>query len=152
MRYDIDIQTLVEVDSSWVPIIKTAVSTTLTLENANPTSQLTLVLTDNDQLHQLNAQFRGKDAPTDILSFPAEPMVGMENYLGDIVVSVAYAEKHAQAEGHTLLAELQLLAVHGTLHLLGYDDIDPIEKKEMWAVQTAVLNKLGLHLNVSTKL
>ena len=152
MKFEIDIQTLVEVDEGWVALIKTAVSITLTHEKANPNAQLSIVLSDDDHLQQLNAQFRSKDTPTDILSFPATPMAGMENYLGDIIISVAYAQKHATAEGHTLAEELQLLGVHGTLHLLGYDDIEPDDKKAMWAVQTAVLNKLGLSLKIADSL
>ena len=151
MTFEIEIQELVEVEHAWVELMKTAVFTTLTQQKAGPKSQLTIVLSDNAHLQALNAQFREKDSPTDILSFPTEPMVGMENYLGDIVISVAYAQKHANEEGHTLSEELQLLGVHGTLHLLGYDDIESEDKKEMWAVQTAVLNQLGLNLKVAQK-
>ncbi len=149
MTFEIEIQELVEVDSAWVELMKTAVFTTLTQQKADPQSQLTIVLSDNEHLQALNAQFREKDSPTDILSFPTEPMVGMEHYLGDIVISIAYAQKHADEEGHTLTEELQLLGVHGTLHLLGYDDLEPADKKEMWAAQTAVLNQLGLNLKVA---
>ncbi|MEM7332191.1 MAG: rRNA maturation RNase YbeY [Chloroflexota bacterium] len=148
MSFEIDIQALVEVEKSLITLIKTAVLTTLTYEKAHPNAQLSLVLSDNPHLQQLNAQFRQKDTPTDILSFPAEPTVGMEHYLGDIVISVNYAQHHAAKEGHTLAEELQLLGVHGTLHLLGYDDIDPPDRKTMWAAQTAVLNELGIQLKV----
>ena len=146
--FEVDVQANVEVEESWIALIKTAVQTTLTLEKTTSPQTVSIVLTNDEQLHQLNLQFRQQDKPTDILSFPATKMHGMANYLGDIVISVAYAQRHAKQEGHTLAEELQLLGVHGTLHLLGYDDINPEAKKEMWLAQTAVLRQLGLNIKV----
>lgn len=148
MMYEIDIQVEVPIADVLVGLIKTAVSTTLTHEEIEPLAELSLVLSTDDHLHELNKQFRQQDKPTDILSFPAPDMPGMDTYLGDIVISVAYAQRHADQEGHTLEEELQLLGVHGTLHLLGYDDMTLEDKKEMWAVQTAVLKKLNLTLQI----
>jgi probable rRNA maturation factor len=109
---------------------------------------LTLLLTDDAQIQQLNRDFRGEDKPTDVLSFPAgATLPGMGEavaYLGDIAISAPYAQRQAQAAGHPLTAELQLLAIHGVLHLLGYDHGEPEEKADMWAAQTAVLAALGL--------
>jgi probable rRNA maturation factor len=68
----------------------------------------------------------------------------MKQYLGDIIIAVPYSARQAAASGHDLDAELQLLAVHGTLHLLGHDHADLEEKAKMWQAQTAVLTKLGL--------
>jgi len=80
--------------------------------------ELSLVLAGDGLLRRLNRQYRGKDKPTDVLSFPGE---GGEAGLGDIVISVAKAERNARRFGRTLREELDVLALHGFLHVLGYD-------------------------------
>ncbi len=107
---------------------------------------LTIVLTDDAQLRQLNRDYLDNDAPTDVLSFSAsetDPETG-RRYLGDILISIPRALEQAQAAGHTLLAETQLLVVHGTLHLLGHDHAEAQEKARMWKAQAEVLERLGL--------
>jgi probable rRNA maturation factor len=107
---------------------------------------LAIVLTDDAQLRELNRDYLGIDAPTDVLSFPAsetDPETG-RRYLGDILISVPRAEEQARAAGHALEAEAQLLAVHGMLHLLGYDHAEDAEKARMWKAQAEVLERLGL--------
>jgi probable rRNA maturation factor len=107
---------------------------------------LSIVLTDDAQLHELNREYLGVDAPTDVLSFPAsetDPETG-RRYLGDILISIPRAEEQARAAGHSLEAEAQLLTVHGTLHLLGYDHAEAAEKARMWQAQAEVLERLGL--------
>lgn len=109
---------------------------------------LTILLTDDNTLQQLNQDFRQIDAPTDVLSFPSgdvHPGSGLI-YLGDIAISVPYATRHARTEGHALGAELQLLTVHGVLHLLGYDHMEPGEKAEMWMAQAEILQNLGAEI------
>ena len=80
--------------------------------------ELSLVLAGDGLLRRLNRVYRGKDKPTDVLSFPGE---GGEAGLGDIVISVANAERNARRFGRTLPEELDVLALHGFLHVLGYD-------------------------------
>jgi probable rRNA maturation factor len=80
--------------------------------------EMALVLAGDSLLHRLNRDYRGKDRPTDVLSFPGE---GGEAGLGDVVISVATAERNARAGGRTLARELDVLALHGFLHVLGYD-------------------------------
>jgi probable rRNA maturation factor len=82
------------------------------------TGEVSLVLTGDRPLRALNARYRGKDNPTDVLSFPGE---GGESGLGDIVISVDTAARNARAGGRTLPRELDVLALHGFLHVLGYD-------------------------------
>lgn len=127
--------------------LQTAVTAALAREGA-PAGEVTLLLADDARLRELNRQFRGVDAPTDVLSFPAGEDVpslpGEPPYLGDIAISVPYAARQAAAAGHSLAAELQLLAIHGALHLLGHDHGTPGEKARMWAVQAAILEGLGL--------
>ena len=87
--------------------------------------ELALVLTDDALLTQLNEQYRGKEGPTDVLSFPMDPddlVPGEPAQLGDILISVPQAEANAIAAGHGRAMELRLLAVHGLLHLLGHED------------------------------
>ncbi len=109
-------------------------------------TDLTLVLTGDSQVRKLNREFLGIDAPTDVLSFPAgetDPETG-RLYLGDILISIPRAESQAQSGGHTLEAELQLLVVHGVLHLLGHDHAEAQEKARMWAAQAQVLERIGI--------
>ena len=80
--------------------------------------ELSLVLAGDGLLRRLNREYRGKDKPTDVLSFPGD---GGEAGLGDIVISVAKAERNARRLGRTLPQELDVLALHGFLHVLGYD-------------------------------
>lgn len=114
-------------------------------------SDITIVLTDDAQLHELNRDYLGVDAPTDVLSFPAselDPETG-STYLGDILISIPRAAQQAQAAGHPIEAEVQLLVVHGVLHLLGYDHAEADEKARMWAEQSKVLERLGLvYINI----
>lgn len=112
----------------------------------SPEAELTIVLTDDTRLRELNRDYLGIDAPTDVLSFPAsetDPETGA-HYLGDILVSVARARAQAEAAGHPLESELQLLVVHGVLHLLGYDHAQAEEKARMWKTQADILEGLGL--------
>jgi probable rRNA maturation factor len=107
---------------------------------------LTVVLSDDARLQKLNRDYLGVDAPTDVLSFPAsetDPETGAR-YLGDIIISISRAEAQAKSAGHPLEAEVQLLVVHGVLHLLGYDHAEAEEKTKMWKTQAEVLERLGL--------
>ena len=144
--YTIDVQSEVAISEEIEAKVATAVAHTLHQQQVEPTASLSVVLSDDESIRQLNQQFRDVDSATDVLSFPAgEPMPGVEGvYLGDIIMSVPYAQKQADHNGHALESELQLLAVHGTLHLLGYDHVTAVEKEEMWVAQTAVLTQLGL--------
>ncbi|MBI3165074.1 MAG: rRNA maturation RNase YbeY [Chloroflexi bacterium] len=127
----------------------------LTLELAPPLSppgldsthgDLSIVLSDDRHLHELNLDYLGVDSPTDVLSFPAaETDPETESlYLGDIAISIPRAMQQAQNAGHPVEAEAQLLVVHGVLHLLGYDHSTDEEKAVMWAEQARVLERLGL--------
>lgn len=116
------------------------------LAHQSADGDLTVVLTDDAQLRELNRDYLGIDTPTDVLSFPAsetDPETA-RRYLGDILISVQRADEQAHAAGHTLEAEVQLLIVHGTLHLLGYDHAEADEKARMWKAQTEALERLGL--------
>lgn len=132
-------------------LLERAARFTLDQESAPADADMTIVLTDDRQLHELNLEYLGVDAPTDVLSFPAsesDPETGTQ-YLGDILISIPRAAQQAQAAGHPLEAETQLLVVHGTLHLLGYDHAGAQEKTRMWNAQAGVMSKLGLgHIKI----
>ena len=111
--------------------------------------EMTVLIEVDERLRELNLQFRGLNAATDVLSFPADefdPDTGLR-YLGDIIISYPTAEAQAQAAGVSVEAELQLLVIHGVLHLLGHDHADPEEKARMWAAQKAILDELGLTIH-----
>lgn len=105
---------------------------------------LTLAIEDNLMIQSLNRQFRNIDSVTDVLSFPADEVDPDTNirYLGDVIISYEQAQAQAEAENHSLHEELILLAIHGTLHLLGYDHIQDDEKINMWNIQNKLLAKL----------
>lgn len=116
-----------------------------------PASSLSIIITDDTTVQQLNHLYRGINSPTDVLSFEynldpdfpiADPMAS--NHLGDIIIAYPVAEAQAISKGHTVLDEILLLAVHGTLHLLGFDHDTPDNKKKMWTAQQQVMSGLGL--------
>jgi probable rRNA maturation factor len=122
-----------------------------TLEHQRPGQvvDLSIVISGDEKLQELNFQFLGVDSPTDVLSFPGEitdPETGVP-YLGDVVVSYPRAQAQAADGKHSEEAELQLLVVHGVLHLLGHDHAEPDEKERMWAAQSEILNRLGININ-----
>jgi probable rRNA maturation factor len=110
-----------------------------------------VVIEDSEKLHELNNQFLGIDAPTDVLSFPSgNEETDIETgryYLGDIIISYPIAVEQARNNGHPVMAELMMLVVHGTLHLLGYDHAEEAGKNEMWLAQREALERLGVRLN-----
>ena len=133
-----------------------AASETLLHERVEGPCELAVVVTNDRALHELNRRHRGVDAPTDVLAFADEtrgPFVGapgLPRYLGDVVVSFQRAKAQAAEAGHDVQAELQLLVVHGVLHLLGYDDLAQEKRTEMWAAQTQVLQMLGVEVHLPT--
>lgn len=128
-------------------LLRKAAETTL-IREGNGVGDLTLVLTGDKKIKELNKQFRGIDLPTDVLSFPTENREKGAQYLGDILVSVPRAKVQAKEAGHSLNEEITLLTVHGVLHLLGYDHSDAAGKAEMWKAQEAILRELGVNLDV----
>ncbi len=148
MPYTIDVQSTNRYPTAYMRAVATAANVAMTHESVSDGAAVTLLLTDDDYLRQLNLQYRGEDRATDVLSFPGgDPIPGAENlleYLGDIAISVETAKAQAAAKGHEATAELQLLAVHGVLHLAGYDHDDEEGKAAMWAAQEAILGRLGL--------
>jgi probable rRNA maturation factor len=127
-------------------LLERAARATLEHEAQSLDSELSVILTDDARLHELNLNYLGVDAPTDVLSFPAsetDPETGAR-YIGDILISIPRAQTQADAAGHSLEAEVQLLVVHGVLHLIGHDHAEAKEKARMWKAQAEILERLGL--------
>jgi len=111
--------------------------------------EVTLVITDDVGIQELNRDFLDIDAPTDVLAFSAREETGgfvsapeASGYLGDVIVSYPRAAAQAGEQGHSVERELALLVVHGVLHLLGYDHAEAEEQTRMWARQEAILASL----------
>jgi probable rRNA maturation factor len=99
-----------------------------------------LILTDDNEIKEINREFRNIDKPTDVLSFPLEEMPGMP--LGSIIISVDTAKKGAEEFSHSVEDEIKLLFLHGLLHLLGYDH--ETDSGEMRAKEEEIIKKLNL--------
>lgn len=128
-----------------IPVLERAVITVLTMEGIED-GEVSLALVDDERIQALNEQYRGIAAPTDVLSFPLgeQPEIGLPHALGDVVISLQRAQAQAIAFGHTLAREAAFLAVHGTLHLLGYDHHTAEEERAMRGREEAALERLGL--------
>ena len=113
-------------------------------------SEVSITLTDDKNIHELNKKFRGIDRPTDVLSFALresdEPKIlnAELETLGDIIISVERAKLQAEEYGHSFLREMIFLEVHGLLHLLGYDHIEENDRLEMEAEQKFIMEKLEI--------
>lgn len=131
-------------------LLHEAAEKTLQAGSADGSASLSIRLTDEGEIRNLNQQYRGLDKTTDVLSFPADFMdPDLESrYLGDVVICFPVAAAQADNRGHPVAAELQLLVVHGVLHLLGYDHGTEGEKKPMWSLQEEILSELGLDIEV----
>ena len=116
-----------------------------------PDQTVTVVtLTGDENLREYNSRYRGLDEPTDVLAFAAREQAtdprfqappGTEDWLGDIVISVPLARRQAREAGHKVNEEVRLLAVHGFLHLLGYDHAEPTEEATMTALTSRILSE-----------
>lgn len=142
----IDLQIAESLESKVSPdALLSAVQAALNYNDPALDVNLTVAVDTDETLHALNLQYRGINAPTDVLSFNADeidPETG-QTYLGDILISYERALAQAEKAGHPVQNELQLLAVHGTLHLLGFDHGQEDEKRRMWAAQAEILEQIG---------
>lgn len=157
---DIDERFAAEVAEETLAGALKAVLTHLGIGNAG----VAVVVTDNDYVQNLNRTYRGVDAPTDVLSFASQegdeldaafaPEVAEEidRYLGDLILAFPYAAAQAARYGYPIQTEMQLLVVHGSLHLLGYDHNTDEAQAEMWAAQHAVLTDLGVSVDLRQRM
>ena len=135
-------------------MITTVVNETIKQENlTNEMLECSFIFVDNQQIREINANYRQKDAVTDVITFAIEDEmpgeikiqgIPMPRMLGDVFISLPRTREQAERYGHSFERELSFLAVHGCLHLLGYDHIEPEEEKIMFGKQEDVLNALGI--------
>lgn len=147
-----DRQKVVKVPTGIRLLIRRCCTAVLTMEDFEGSAEVSVSFLSNDQIRQLNAEHRGKDVPTDVLSFPlgengvydVNPETGAQ-MLGDIVISLEKATEQAELYGHSLRREIGFLTVHSMLHLLGYDhEGGSLEAVRMREKEEAVLASLGL--------
>lgn len=150
-------------DFDYEEVIKSVISKTLETENCPYETEVNVLLTGNEEIHEANKEFRGIDRPTDVLSFPMvdydfpsdfsyveenqESYINPETdelLLGDIMISVDKVYEQANEYGHSREREFAFLIAHSMLHLLGYDHIDEEERKVMEEKQEAILDALGI--------
>jgi probable rRNA maturation factor len=122
-------------------------------ETVEDNSEVSVTFVSNERIHEINREYREKDAPTDVISFAMEElgegeiqMIGAEQprVLGDIIISVPKAEEQATEYGHSFIRELGFLSVHGFLHLLGYDHMEKADEEKMFSRQKELLDDYGL--------
>lgn len=145
-------QNVVKIPTGIRLLVRRCCSAVLQMEEFIDPAEVSVTFVDNEQIRELNAEYRNKDSATDVLSFPlgenGEYDVNMETgalLLGDIIISVPRAIEQAEMYGHSLRREIGFLTVHSMLHLLGYDhENEGIEAVRMREKEEQVLNKLGL--------
>ncbi|MBD1555843.1 rRNA maturation RNase YbeY [Vibrio sp. S9_S30] len=109
-----------------------------------PQAEVTIRIVDVEESQQLNHEYRGKDKPTNVLSFPFEVPPGMEmDLLGDLVICRQVVELEAKEQDKSVTAHWAHMVVHGSLHLLGYDHIEDEEADEMEALETEIMQSMG---------
>jgi probable rRNA maturation factor len=113
-------------------------------EASSASSEIAIVLTDDSGIQALNRKWRGRDEPTNVLSFPAHPVSAAGRHLGDIALAFETLAREAKAQGKPFAHHLAHLAVHGYLHLLGYDHDTDREAEAMERFETRILRKLGI--------
>ena len=159
MEHQIILETEVEVSDSVTSQIETVIRAALEAQQVKLPCEISVLLTDDEGIHQINLDMREVDRPTDVLSFPMfdlEPGVPPEGEeyldpatdlcpLGDMCISLERAAAQAQEFGHSLEREICYLTVHSVLHLLGYDHLDegPM-KAQMREREEAILSELGI--------
>ena len=142
------------VDSKVEELIRELLSHAATAEALTGEVEVAVTFMTDEAIQEVNAQYRGKDVPTDVISFALEEMTegevaivaeeGMPTVLGDILISVETAARQAGEYGHDFKREIGFLALHGFLHLLGYDHTTEEEETEMFGRQKEILASFGL--------
>ena len=155
-KIEIDISWEIDEDKSIEEKIRETVKSALEVENATCDVYLSVVVTDNKNIQEINREQRNIDAPTDVLSFPGyekeewEELKNVQDevmYIGDIVVSKERIIEQAEEYGTGFEREFCYLIAHGMLHLMGYDHMEEADKKIMRAKEEEVMKKLNLERN-----
>lgn len=141
-----EIQIRTDVPDEAADIISAAIEGALKKQKREGSVSVTVV--DDETIHGINKEYRNVDRPTDVISFPSEEgeeiIAPPDGFLGDLVISYPRAVAQAEEYGHSIRRELSFLAVHGTLHLLGYDHMTDEDSKNMFALQDEILDYIGV--------
>lgn len=163
MTLNIEYETAIKLEIEYETIISKVVDMAMDTEDCPYEAEINVILTDNEEIKNINKSYREVDAPTDVLSFPMvdyetpadfshledntddyfNPETG-ELLLGDIIVSVEKVVTQAQEYGHSKERELGFLIAHSMLHLFGYDHMEEEERRVMEEKQRMILDKLGI--------
>ncbi|AGK54962.1 rRNA maturation RNase YbeY [Bacillus sp. 1NLA3E] len=142
-----------KVNDDDIKIVKELLDLAARLEEVEDDSEVSVTFVTNEKIQEINREYRGKDQPTDVISFAMEELgegeiqlngLDIPRILGDIIISVSKADEQAAEYGHSFKRELGFLAVHGFLHLLGYDHETSEDEKIMFSKQKEVLDEYGL--------
>jgi probable rRNA maturation factor len=154
MRIEIDFMDETgKVDEKAMELVQSVLQFAAEKEDIEEGSELSITFVDNKRIREINKEYRQKDAATDVISFALEEMgedemqivgVGIPRVLGDIVISIERTKEQAEEYGHSFERELGFLALHGFLHLLGYDHLEKEEEEEMFSRQRDILEAYGL--------
>ncbi|ARD49557.1 rRNA maturation RNase YbeY [Sporosarcina sp. P37] len=135
-------------------LIKELLTHAAKMEELEGLYELSVTFMDDESIQAVNAEYRGKDRPTDVISFALEELSegevaiiresDMPVVLGDIIISIDTAKRQAAEYNHTFKRELGFLALHGFLHLLGYDHLNEEDERKMFGRQTEILTSFGL--------
>ncbi len=154
MRITVDLNDETEtLKQDQLELVNKLVEKTLQMEGLTGEIEVSITFVDTERIHEINREYRDKDAPTDVISFALNEQAedeldiiveGMPNMLGDIIISVEHIGTQAKEYGHSFERELGFLTVHGLLHLLGYDHMTEVDEKEMFSRQEDILAAYGL--------
>jgi len=144
-------QKKVKIPTGMRMLVRRCCNAVLKLEKFEGSAEISVTFVDNEEIQKLNLQYREKDAPTDVLSFPlgengvydTDPTTGAK-MLGDVVISMEKAVDQAELYGHSLQREVGYLTAHSVLHLLGYDHETGLERVHMREKEELVMDQLGL--------
>lgn len=164
MTFNIDMETDINLDIDYKETGTRVINAVLDSENCPYETEINLILTDNENIHKINKEYRQIDRPTDVLSFPMieyekpSDFSGLEEntedyfnpesgelILGDIIISLEKVQEQAQSYGHSVLREYAFLIAHSMLHLCGYDHIKEDEAKVMEEKQRNILAMLDIN-------
>lgn len=142
-----------EVQEAHIDLVEKLLQHAAQIEGIEDGSEVSITFVTNEAIHEINRQYRDKDQPTDVISFALEEMgegevqiigEGIPRILGDIIISTDRTREQAEDFDHSFERELGFLAVHGFLHLLGYDHMEPEDEKVMFGKQDEILESYGL--------
>lgn len=140
------------VKDEWYEQIEKLLNFAKQQEEISEDAELSITFVDKSEIQEINKMYRDKDKVTDVISFALEedePDIDMSEFdiprvLGDIIICTDIAQEQSESYGHSFERELGFLALHGFLHLLGYDHMNEEDEKEMFGRQDAILNAYGL--------